>query len=224
MPKTRYHKTLHRLLPAFASIPLLGGIGYTVMDRFYDVSTDLPHHEGDATTKARPEDRPSPTIKTIRATRDIAGLHLFGEIPKVAPELVPISIAPLESTLDMALHGIIAAAEKGKSLAIIADAKGKQDAYAVGAALSEGIILQEVNDDHVLLRNGNRLETLRMWDASRDKPQEGSSGEFLATGGGLGPMMPGTSNRGGRAPRSYHNRRPRRSRSPSPTGYPAASP
>nr|VFK41429.1 MAG: Type IV pilus biogenesis [Candidatus Kentron sp. TC]VFK42633.1 MAG: Type IV pilus biogenesis [Candidatus Kentron sp. TC]VFK57024.1 MAG: Type IV pilus biogenesis [Candidatus Kentron sp. TC] len=223
MPKTRtLKKILHRLLPAFVSILLLVGIGHAVVGGLRGgISPEPGYNEGNATTKARREDRPSSTMEIARVARDIAELHLFGEIPKATPKPALPLVAPLESTLDLVLHGIIAASEKGRSLAIIADANGKQDSYSVGSMLSEGIILQEVNDEHVVLRNGNRLETLRMWNVSRDESQ-GSGGKFLATGGNPGSMMQGTpANRGGRAPRSYHNRRPRRLRSPPPPGYPA---
>jgi len=219
MLKTRHlKKILHRLFPTFVSILLLVGIGYIVIGKIHGASIADPlHHEEGGTAKAQAEargkDRPSPTIKIAHPIQNIAEMHLFGEAPQEAlkPDTPPVTVA-VETTSNLLLHGIIkASGATGESLAIIADAKGKQDSYAVGSILSEGIVLMEVNDDHVVLNNNNRLETLHMWNVSRNKSRESAAEEFLPTSVTSDSTMYGMPPENGRDyPRNYRKSRPLR--------------
>lgn len=221
-------KILYRVFPVFVGVLLLGGIGYTAMGRFRDASITDPLNEGVAeTTKTQAEDRPSARMEAVRPVQNIAELHLFGEAPKAVsgPAASPSVVVPVESKLDLVLHGIIKATRGGGSLAIIADARGKQDPYSVGSVLSKGVILQEVNDDHVVLNNNNRVETLRMWEVSRNERPYAGGEEISLMEASPSPMMnampTGTA---ARYPRDYRKRRPSRRHSPPPPGHPANMP
>nr|VFK16937.1 MAG: Type IV pilus biogenesis [Candidatus Kentron sp. LFY] len=224
MPRARYlRKILYRVLPVLVSILLLASIGYTVIDRFHGVSTAAPlNNEEKEAAKAREEERPSPIVEITHSARNIAEFHLFGEIPKAVPKSAPLPVSvPLESTLDLVLHGIIIAPGKEENLAIIADAKGKQSSYSVGSVLSKGVTLKEINDDHVVLHNNNRIETLRMWDVSRNNSQGSGMRELSLTGMNPNPMIHGMPpEKGGRHPRNRRERRSSRQRPPPLPGYP----
>nr|VFK61041.1 MAG: Type IV pilus biogenesis [Candidatus Kentron sp. TUN]VFK70173.1 MAG: Type IV pilus biogenesis [Candidatus Kentron sp. TUN] len=211
MLKIRYlRRVLRRIFPTLASILLLGGIGHTIMGKFHDASsTDPVHIEEGEETKAQEESQSSPIIKTTHLAQRIAELHLFGESPKEEPKITPPpSIIVPKTILDLVLHGVIVSPKGGGSFAIIASAKGKQNYYPTGSKLSEGIIINEVKHDHVVLYNNNRIEKLYMWDAPQN---ESEAREFLPSGMKSRPIT----NERPRRRRASRDRRP-----PPPPGYP----
>jgi len=89
----------------------------------------------------------------------------FGfQAPVAAPKAetsVPIE-AP-ETQLRLTLRGIYLAGRGGDSgFAIIADAGGKDETYAIGDPLPGGAVLKEIYPDRVILERQGRLETLRL--------------------------------------------------------------
>nr|VFJ43184.1 MAG: Type IV pilus biogenesis [Candidatus Kentron sp. FW]VFJ70612.1 MAG: Type IV pilus biogenesis [Candidatus Kentron sp. FW] len=210
-------RILYRVLPTLASVLLLAGIGYTVISRFHDASTPIPsNNEVGEMAKARERTSSPSAIETTPLTGNIEKLHLFGEAPQKAPAQPPppsITVAE-ETTLDLVLHGIISASGEGESLAIIADAQGKQDAYPVGAELSRGVTLMEVNSDYVVLFNNNQMETLCMWEVPQDGSGQSQAERFLptATHSGMDRRRSGRERR--------YRRRPPRSKRPPPGAPP----
>nr|VFJ42432.1 MAG: Type IV pilus biogenesis [Candidatus Kentron sp. DK] len=167
-------KTSHRLLPVLAGILLSGGIGYTLLEGFYPATAGNGNAgNGVAVPRARDAHLPATPKGSEELAREIARLHLFGTPPgKDAPAPPPpVEKAP-ETTLKLTLRGIIAS-EGEEDFAIIADEKGKQDNYAPGEELFDGVSLLSIHDDYVVLRRGDRFETLRMPDESDTGPDSG---------------------------------------------------
>lgn len=93
------------------------------------------------------------------AAREVPAWHLLGS---AAVEPVLDSGALPESGLGLTLLGVIASPSPKVARAIVADASGQQRMYRIGAMLPGDAELREVQRDHVVLRRGGRLETLRM--------------------------------------------------------------
>nr|VFJ76792.1 MAG: Type IV pilus biogenesis [Candidatus Kentron sp. FM]VFJ77038.1 MAG: Type IV pilus biogenesis [Candidatus Kentron sp. FM]VFK23692.1 MAG: Type IV pilus biogenesis [Candidatus Kentron sp. FM] len=163
---------------AFVSVLLLGGIGYTLADRFYPAPAVNGNGEGEITVQPRQADYP-PTMKgSTDISGEIANLHLFGKVLSKTTAPVTAEKAPA-TTLKLVLRGIIAAGEEETSFAIIADAKGRQNYYAVGAQLPEGATILAVHDDYVVLRHNERSETLRMLKPRQNNAGDDKTEEFL---------------------------------------------
>lgn len=85
-----------------------------------------------------------------------AALHLFGVANGNAATNAP------ETTLNLTLHGVVAAnPDVRQSLAIIAS-NGVGKMYAIGAQLPGGARLQSVYPDHVLLNLNGRMQSLSL--------------------------------------------------------------
>jgi len=106
--------------------------------------------------------------------QQIARWHLFGELQKAAPKpaVTTMTEAP-DTSLNLKLSGVLASSDPRMARAIIADAKGKEDAYAVGEGLPGNAVLREIYADRVILEYRGRLETLRL-------PKEPSKGTFAS--------------------------------------------
>ena len=94
--------------------------------------------------------------------RQISQWHLFGEVQKVSPVAVAkVSDAP-DTRLNLKLRGILASDDPALAIAIIADGKGMEDAYALEAKLPGNAVLKEIYADRVILEYRGRLEALRL--------------------------------------------------------------
>jgi general secretion pathway protein C len=94
--------------------------------------------------------------------RQISQWHLFGEVQKVAPAAVAkVTDAP-DTRLNLKLRGVLASSDPAFALAIIADGKGKEDAYALESKLPGNAVLKEIYADRVILEYRGRLEALRL--------------------------------------------------------------
>ncbi len=128
------------------------------------------------------------TRSTVRAgvagqnqARQISQWHLFGQVQKSSPVAVAkVTDAP-DTRLNLKLRGVLASSDPSLAMAIIADGKGKEDAYALEAKLPGNAVLKEIYVDRVILEYRGRLEALRL-------PKE------AITNGGLKPAQ---LNRGG---------------------------
>ena len=90
----------------------------------------------------------------------IVQAHWFGE---ARPEEVAADDAPPDAPvtrLNLQLRGTIAADEPERSLAIIAEANGKEQVYAVGDPVPGNASLHAIYPDRVILRRAGQLETL----------------------------------------------------------------
>ena len=94
--------------------------------------------------------------------RQISQWHLFGQIQKSSPVTVAkVTDAP-DTRLNLKLRGVLASDDPALAMAIIADGKGKEDAYALGAKLPGNAVLKEIYADRVILEYRGRLEALRL--------------------------------------------------------------
>lgn len=114
----------------------------------------------------------APAVAPATATRSTASLasvantHLFGQA-----STAPVKPGPIEAPdtrLRLVLHGVFASGNPAVSMAIIAEANGKDKSYSKGDALPGGATLHEIYPDRVILSRGGKLETLRLIRKSAD--------------------------------------------------------
>ncbi|MEO7557577.1 MAG: type II secretion system protein GspC [Gammaproteobacteria bacterium] len=115
----------------------------------------------------------------------LAALHLFGEAGEQAAGAAPSAMVP-QTPLQLTLKGVIASQDAHNARAIIADAAGKEDSYAVNAQLPGEAVLKEIYVDHVILTRNNQDEILAL---VKDSPG-GSPGVNAALPGDLSASFP----------------------------------
>ncbi|HEC19628.1 MAG TPA: type II secretion system protein GspC [Gammaproteobacteria bacterium] len=92
----------------------------------------------------------------------ISQWHLFGKVQKVAPKpAAQVTEAP-DTRLNLKLRGLLASSDPVAARAIIADGKGREEAYKVGQKLPGNAVLREIYADRVILEYRGRLEALRL--------------------------------------------------------------
>ncbi|CAK0754342.1 general secretion pathway protein C [Gammaproteobacteria bacterium] len=101
-----------------------------------------------------------PTIAQGPDSEVIVKTHLFGKVDQARP-MAATPMAVPETPLNLTLRGIIAASFPDGG-AIIAEQGGSDHFFQVGALITNGVVLQEVHPDHVILARNQRLETLRL--------------------------------------------------------------
>ena len=102
----------------------------------------------------------NPDLKLIQ---QLPGWHLMGVVQTetaVVKTAVPVD-AP-DTHLKLTLRGALASDDPDNARAIIADAKGKDEKYAVGDTLPGNAELSEIYPDRVILKRNGRYETLRL--------------------------------------------------------------
>lgn len=126
----------------------------------------------------------TPTTGTASKPRfsvsDITRRHLFGK--ESSAPLLPVQTKTPVSKLNLTLRGVLAAEPSNLSTAIISAGKGKsgrEEIYAVGDTIQNGVKLHEVHGDHVIIDRQGRLEKLVM---PEDKGGEVSLTRASATG------------------------------------------
>ena len=114
--------------------------------------------------------------------------HLFGEFQPAA-ELDQLRYAP-ETDLDLALRGIVAGDDPESGYAIIV-ADGRQRAYGIGQAVSDGVRVRAVYPDRVVLVRDGNPETLRLRETTSAQRAAGAATDAAAetpeTPGATGP-------------------------------------
>jgi len=90
----------------------------------------------------------------------VAAMHLFGA-PQAAPPAAAQINAP-ETSLNLTLRGLFAAARKESAFAIIAEGAGNERPYRIGAKLGGGAVVHDILPDRVVLERSGRYETLRL--------------------------------------------------------------
>lgn len=108
------------------------------------------------TTRTAPQNARASAISVER-------LHLFGEAETRAakPKVLKALDAP-DTKLKLTLRGVLASDDPDYARAIIADAKGAEDAYAVEEKLPGNAVLKEIYPDRIILEYRGQLETLRL--------------------------------------------------------------
>ncbi|TPE50307.1 hypothetical protein FJM67_10690 [Maribrevibacterium harenarium] len=100
---------------------------------------------------------PVNSVQTVStATPEIAP-SLFGQAPTVASKPTePVK----ETTLKLELRGVFPASDPTQGMAVIAEARQDEKLYRAGDDVVRGVTLLEVYKDHVVLKRGERNETL----------------------------------------------------------------
>lgn len=122
---------------------------------------------------------------------DLAALHLFGQFDAASQAGATQPAVLPETPLNLILHGVIASDDRANARAIIADASGKENYYALDAELPGGAVLKEIHADHVVLARNNQNEVLRLpKNAGADNPANAVASPPLPTPNL--PTAPGT--------------------------------
>lgn len=101
--------------------------------------------------------QPSPNYVKLK------GSQLFGTAPKTSTPVPQAVVDAPDTTLDLALTGILYGQGNVPSQAIISSNRGPEKTYHIGQAIenANGTTLHSVYADRVILNRGDRLETLR---------------------------------------------------------------
>ncbi len=96
-------------------------------------------------------------------TSRITGAYLFGRLPAQSATPPPEAFGDIDETdLRLTLRGTIAATEERLAMAIIADDRGTEKVYAVGAPVTAGRKLHSVLPDRAILNNNGKFEALKL--------------------------------------------------------------
>lgn len=90
----------------------------------------------------------------------VAALNLFGTPEAAARPTAQIN-AP-ETSLNLTLRGLFAAARKEAAFAIIAEGAGNERHFRIGDKIAGGATVQDILPDRVVLERAGRYETLRL--------------------------------------------------------------
>ncbi len=88
--------------------------------------------------------------------------HLFGIVGRADPQSAARTEAMPETRLRLTLRGIMAGDTPDSGGAIIAEANGREQFYAIGSEVPGRAVLHEVHADRVVLERNGRLETLKL--------------------------------------------------------------
>lgn len=103
---------------------------------------------------------------TKRASRlsakDVAEMHLFGVPVTEQASAEPTPIEAPDTHLKVVLHGTFFSDDPRSTFAIIADASGKEESYAVEDEVQGEVKVHEILADRVILERNQRYETLRL--------------------------------------------------------------
>lgn len=116
----------------------------------------------------------------------VAAMHLFGA-PQAAPQPAAAQINAPETSLNLTLRGLFAAARKESAFAIIAEGAGNERPYRIGAKLGGGAVVHDILPDRVVLERAGRYETLRL----PKERLELSTAAASPSSAGLNPAMSG---------------------------------
>lgn len=150
---------LEQSLP-IVSIILVVGLAYQSAQLTLSTINTLPM--GD---KVSANMRAQSQKDTLPDIQQMLSWHIFGEAGQVAAiEATPNVEAP-ETKLDLELQGVSVGKNQESSSAIISESKGSSgEFYWVGDSVFGKAILSAVYDDKVVLKQNERLETLRFND------------------------------------------------------------
>lgn len=120
-----------------------------------------PNVTGTLTNVASQPVRVSSSQNGVDITQ-IQRLHLFGN-PEAAPKVdTPVITDAPETHLNLTLTGVVSSNDKAQGTAIIEN-RGKQAVYGLGEKIEgTNAILDQVQADRVIIRNGGRHETLML--------------------------------------------------------------
>lgn len=99
----------------------------------------------------------------------LAAWHPFGVPATPADASLPVVVE--QTPLNVKLHGVVAGPTKESGRAIIADESGVERTYSVGEAIVEGAVLAGVETRKVIIRRGDKLESLPLPEVTTGAPE-----------------------------------------------------
>jgi general secretion pathway protein C len=136
----------------------------------------IPVPDSAVTTRQQVARKPMASSNNRRkeeGLESVAALHLFGEAGVAKPEKGIEKKAP-ETKLNLTLHGVFVEEDPSLGAAIIGTKGAKQEYFKVGATVMNGVTLQGVFNDRVVLSRNGRSEVLRF-------PKVSTSGSLTST-------------------------------------------
>ena len=127
-----------------------------------------------ATMPVRQIENQGPTAS--QKTAQIASRHLFGQVLKEKVVVAPVQVqdAP-ESTLNYKVRGIYYSAEKALSSVILQKDSSNTNFYRLGEEIDNGIYIEQINLDYILISRQGRLEKLLLEKPTADMKASFSS-------------------------------------------------
>lgn len=125
-----------------------------------------------------------PAQESRAPAASLASWHLFGNAKLLADPRAAAQAAPT-TTLAVTLTGVMASSDPRSGVAFIAGDDGEPRRIRVGDDIQQGVVLDQVYPDRVILNRGGNLETLPL----REAGPLGNSG----TSGNRAASNPGTS-------------------------------
>jgi general secretion pathway protein C len=149
-------------LPAIVTVLLIVLLAHGLAKLTWNL-VPLPEVEQAAVSEQRQKPRAARVVREQPLANKISNFNLFGkhEPKKVVVEPVKPAVVP-ETKLNLKLRGVFASKDKNAARAIIADSRGDEDSYRIGAALPGGATLSEIHPDRVILEHNGRFETLKL--------------------------------------------------------------
>ncbi|MBC8210674.1 MAG: type II secretion system protein GspC [Gammaproteobacteria bacterium] len=120
-----------------------------------------------ASTPSRQLEVQGPTVQ--QKTAQIAAQHLFGQVVKVSKVVSPVQVqdAP-ESSLSYKIRGIYYSTEKALSSVILQKDSNTTNFYRLGEEIDNGIYIEQINQDYILISRQGRLEKLLLEKPTAD--------------------------------------------------------
>lgn len=133
------------------------------------------HARGLLKGRAAPDGQPVAPAETPALARPQADLGVLGAWhPFGTPEMPAEAVMPAvveQTPLNVKLHGVVAGPRKESGLAIIADESGVERTYSVGDAIVDDAVLAGVDTRKVIIRRGDRLESLPLPEVTTGAPE-----------------------------------------------------
>ncbi|MEZ5447113.1 MAG: type II secretion system protein N [Gammaproteobacteria bacterium] len=133
------------------------------------------HARGLLEGRAEPDGQPVAPAEVAAPTAPQADLgvlaawHPFGAPATPAGTVMPVVVE--QTPLNVKLHGVVAGPTKESGRAIIADESGVEKSYTVGEAIVEGAVLAGVETRKVIIRRGDKLESLPLPEITTGAPE-----------------------------------------------------
>jgi general secretion pathway protein C len=109
------------------------------------------------------ESAPVPVNPDRQLISQLPTWHLMGVATQGSqPVQASIPIEAPETKLQLILRGALSSNDPEHARAIIADPRGKEEAYEIGKELPGNAELSEIHPDRVILKRNGRFETLRL--------------------------------------------------------------
>lgn len=168
--RTRLPRSLAAVL-ALAELLLLAGLTYIAarliwLIAFGASATDFQQDPADA----GPRFGGAPAYQAD--LNQLAETDLFADRRSGPVDAAPVAAAIQETSLDLTLRGIRRGGTPESGGAIIQIPGGRQSFFAVGAEVLDGVTLEEVHVDHVLIRRRGIAESLFLRDEDMPRAAE----------------------------------------------------